>query len=483
MIRTATVVFVSILMVGVVGSSASTLSGSFAYDGQPVSSVFPDYVHGQVAVYNRDTQEWSDGTVDPMTGTYQVSDLTAGDYFIRLLVGPEDFNGRESVAPEELTGWDNTTVADGAQVTFDLALLYATRITQPFDGHWPGPIGTCPYGPEAPDEFTFAWEPVPRAVSYIARAERWSCQGEVGSTPVETTATSVQVTQGLAAGEEYLSLRIVALSQSGFVLSTGAYNSYDDGISEGAFVQMGGGGGGGTGRQPHPTSSVFVPQVARLPGVAPSFWTSDVVLTNTTDYVATALLTYTERGDNGLDDYLEEMVTVPAGGCRVLTDVVGGTFGEQGAGWLEVSPATFGVTSRISTPGSGGGSYGQGFPALTVDDAVTRTGTVTSIGVGGVVRGAFRSNLVLTEVWGESATVRVRVFDREGTELGTRDESLEPFATSQLNDVVGKVGGPATLEEGQVTVEVLSGSGRVVSVLSLVDQQTGDPTTLVLAPQ
>ena len=38
-------------------------------------------------------------------------------------------------------------------------------------------------------------------------------------------------------------------------------------------------------------------------------------------------------------------------------------------------------------------------------------------------------------------------------------------------------------EEGQVAVEVVAGDGRVVSVLSLVDQQTGDPTTLVLTPQ
>jgi len=34
-----------------------------------------------------------------------------------------------------------------------------------------------------------------------------------------------------------------------------------------------------------------------------------------------------------------------------------------------------------------------------------------------------------------------------------------------------------------VTVTVTSGGGRVVAVLSLVDQMTQDPTTLVLEPR
>jgi len=479
--RAVVVVVVSILTLGAGGLSAATLTGSFAYDGQPVSSVFPDYDQAQIAVLNQDTSEWTFGTVDLASGTYVATDLVAGNYFVRLLIGPEAFDGRVLLMAEEVTGWGSIVIGSEPEATLDFSLRYGYRITEPFSDDWPGSIVSCPYGPEAPTEFTFSWDPVPRAVSYTARMERWSCDGQLGVDAIETTATSVQFTQGTVPGEEYVSLNVVALSADGLVIAARPNLQYEAGTSEGAYVRMGG--GGGSGRQPHPTASVFVPQVARLPGVAPSFWTSDVVLTNTSDTVATARLTYTARGDNGLDDYLEEAVTVPAGGCRVLADVVGETFGAQGAGWLEVSPASFGVTSRISTPGPAGGSYGQGFPALTLDDAVARTGTVTSIATGGVVRGAFRSNLVLTEVWGESATVRVWVFDREGAVLGQRDESLEPFGTAQLNDVVGKVGGPATLEEGQVAVEVVAGDGRVVSVLSLVDQQTGDPTTLVLTPQ
>ena len=64
--------------------------------------------------------------------------------------------------------------------------------------------------------------------------------------------------------------------------------------------------------------------------------------------------------------------------------------------------------------------------------------------------------------------------------VGATEVSLPPFGTNQLNDVVNRVGGPASLSEGQVTVEVSSGEGRVIAVLSVVDQVTGDPTTLAL---
>jgi hypothetical protein len=480
MSRVVAMCFCGLMMLCSTVGSAATLSGSFTYDGLPVGSVFPDYDHGQIGVLNTGSQEWTFGTVDFVTGTYQVADLADGTYFVRLLVGPEDFAGRQQLAVEELTDWENFTIDGETQITLDFGLMYGYRITQPYSDFWPGPIGSCPYGPEVPTEFTFAWDPVPRAVSYEVTVERRSCQGQLGFTIIETGDMSVQVSHGVEPGEEFLGLRIAALSQSGNRIATAPYVDYDDGTSQGAYVRDGGGGGGG--RAVHPSASVFVPQVARLPGVAPSYWTSDLIVTNPDAAAVTATLIFTERGMNGLDAYLETSVTVPGSGCLVLADVVGDTLGVEGAGWLEVSPSSLGVTSRISTPGSEGGSYGQGFPALTLDDAASAAGPVTTLAAGGVVRGAFRTNLVLTEVWGEAATFRVRLKDRDGVVLGTRNEDLDPFETRQLNDVVSRLGGPAAIEDAQVTVEVLSGGGRVVSVLSLVDQATGDPTTLVLTP-
>ena len=57
-----------------------------------------------------------------------------------------------------------------------------------------------------------------------------------------------------------------------------------------------------------------------------------------------------------------------------------------------------------------------------------------------------------------------------------RQRGRLPFGNTQINDVVGRFGGPSTLAEGQVTVTVHSGNGRIGAVLSVVDNTSQDPT-------
>jgi hypothetical protein len=102
------------------------------------------------------------------------------------------------------------------------------------------------------------------------------------------------------------------------------------------------------------------------------------------------------------------------------------------------------------------------------------------LGTGGVSKGAFRANLALTEVWGETVDVNVSLLDRNGTLIGQKAISLLPFGNTQINDVVGKLGGPASIDEAQVEVEVTSGGGRVGAVLSLTDNGSQDPLTVPL---
>lgn len=472
----ALLAIVSTIVVGSV--SATTLSGTVTYVDQPIATTFPGLTHGQAAAIATGGSEWTYGTVDSVSGTYEIPGLTDGQWFVRVIFGEEDFGTRVQPEGGEVTGFDYIDIGTDPEPVLDLDGLYAYRITQPYSGTWPGQVAVCPYGPAVPSEFTFAWEPVPLAVRYEVWVARWSCGGSLGTTVLPTTDTSLEILQGTVAGEEYVVLTVYAYSAAGDQIAVAPFLDYESGRANGAFAHQ-----GEAGRSPHPQFSVFVSQVARLPGVAPSFWTSDVVLTNPLSISVDAMLTYTPRDANGLTDYLTETVTVPAGSCRVLSDVVGEVFGTTGAGSLEVSPHTLHVTSRISTPGSEGGTYGQGFPAAAIGYAVSQAGPITKLGTGGLARGAFRSNLVLTEVWGEYANVLVTVLDRDGAVLGTRSVGLQPFGTTQLNDVVGQVGGPATLAEGQVTIEVTTGGGRVISALSLVDAVSQDPTTLELVPR
>lgn len=59
--------------------------------------------------------------------------------------------------------------------------------------------------------------------------------------------------------------------------------------------------------------------------------------------------------------------------------------------------------------------------------------------------------------------------------------NLAPFGNTQLNRVEALAGG-ADLEGAQVRVTVTGGGGRVVGALSVVDEATADPTTILLRP-
>ena len=100
----------------------------------------------------------------------------------------------------------------------------------------------------------------------------------------------------------------------------------------------------------------------------------------------------------------------------------------------------------------------------------------------GIIRGAFRTNLILAEIWGEMAEARVRLLDMDGVELGVNTYSLPPLGNIQVNDLVKALTGNSGLEaEGaQVKVFVTFGGWRVAGALSIIDQGSDDPITVML---
>jgi hypothetical protein len=96
---------------------------------------------------------------------------------------------------------------------------------------------------------------------------------------------------------------------------------------------------------------------------------------------------------------------------------------------------------------------------------------------------AFRTNLGLCEVWGESASVRVVIYDDTKTELGRMVYQLRPYENLQINHVASEIGGVGALAGGIAEVAVTAGDGKVAAYLSVVDNATGDPTYVAVAPQ
>ena len=93
-----------------------------------------------------------------------------------------------------------------------------------------------------------------------------------------------------------------------------------------------------------------------------------------------------------------------------------------------------------------------------------------------VVRGPHDDARV--EVGGQTVTARIRLLDGGGVELGTRNYELGPYEPIQVN--LSNLGGGLMVDGGRLEVAVLSGSGAVLALGSMVGNGTvsQDPSTL-----
>jgi hypothetical protein len=466
------------LLAAAAPARATTVQGSLRYAGQPVSATFSTLVSGVSCAYDISAHSWAFGTASQTTNGYSVSGLGPGTYWIHVRLSATTVYSDFNPAAGDLYSEVKVTVANETTLTQDVDMEYAVHVTQPFDNAttWTGSCFGCPQGALAPDTFTMAWEAVPLATSYRVRVRRWSCTDQLSVDEQTVTSTSVEVLQRVTSDEEFILVDVVAVAD-GEELSIQPFVKLTDCSTQThpfhAATTTGG-------RPIHPTNSRFLIQVAHLHGVAPTFWKSDLHVTNPTSSPVTATLTFTPRNADGSQSYQQAQLEVPANSCRTVTDTLDALFHASGAGSLEIKPATLDVASRCYTPGAGEGTYGQGYLPVPDGEIAYIGGASAKLGAGGVGKGDARTNLALVEVWGESVEVVVRLLDRDGVKLGETTVDLQPFGNTQINDLVGSLGGPQTLAEGQVTLEVTSGSGRVAGALSLVDNGSQDPTTIPL---
>ena len=481
------VVFVALTFAALVlctaDATALTVRGSLSYDGQPLASTFSPFSKLSVKARASSTETLYTGTISFAASTYEIPGLPEGIYDIYFLI--TNTTSREATA-WPLVGelWSRAvhrSVGPADPTVLDVPMFSTVHLVQPLDnaGIWPG--GThCPAGPALPNTFTLAWDPVPKAVRYEVAVERYSCSDFLAKEIIPTTGTSVEVHQQILSGERHSTLTVHAFGATGTNLAVMPWLSYQQGGSTGTFVHP----ASSPERQPGSTTGQHIAQVAHLAGVGSSFWVSDLTLANPTRDPIDATLYFTPRGANGLTAYREATVEVPARSSRTFSDVVATVFGTTGAGSIEVTSPSLVVSSRTFTTSSGGGTYGQGYPPVRFDpDKQINSSVLKSLVGGGVVKGAFRTNLTLCEVWGNFVGVRIELYDRFGNKIGQRDETVPTYGNIQINDIVSKLSGVATLTEGTVRVLATSGAGWVAGFLSIVDNTSDDPTTVNMEPR
>ena len=256
---------------------------------------------------------------------------------------------------------------------------------------------------------------------------------------------------------------------------------------------------------PRPAEVVVIPSIVHARGNG-SYFTTDLSIANVTLAPVTLRLVYAYAGTDALGAVVSgesvKDVTIAARGSLPIgqgNDVIRRLFlfspESNTSGTLRITGATSSIVARavVSTPvdlldatkGTKSAEFG-GYSASSPEAVSGTSGFVLYPGLDKNDRE--RVNLILTEVAGGNATVKVRLLSAvEGGLLGERTFSLSAYQKVQVNDLWNGPDGFAlgTFPQDRVMVTLEgagTGSGRVVGALTPVENASNSPRILPLAP-
>jgi subtilisin-like proprotein convertase family protein len=216
-----------------------------------------------------------------------------------------------------------------------------------------------------------------------------------------------------------------------------------------------------------PQAGAFVAPAISQPGVS-SLWRSDIVISAFGDSGGPFDLTYIDSISG--ERITKHGVVSPHRAVRI-EDAVGTYFDRPGAfgsvranvsGNLVITSRTFNVTDT--------GTYGQFIPFARAD------GGVAQLAPGGAARellhversSTFRTNAGAINAGNSDALIRFILFDAAGHSLDVIDRAIHPLQAVQFPI-------DATVADGRIEVQMLSGDTGAVAWASVIDNATGDP--------
>ncbi len=219
-----------------------------------------------------------------------------------------------------------------------------------------------------------------------------------------------------------------------------------------------------------------VPGMAELPTGDNNFH-SDLRVFNGGASEVSATLTYYPQG-NGAPSTTSR--PIKSGEILVVDNVLPTLYGVTNTGGSLVIttafPSALVATGRTYTNVALGGTFGQFIPGVTAEEGVGRGEPALQV-LQLEQSDRFRSNLGLAELTGNPATVRVSLTLPDSKVTPSVDVPLAGNEFRQLGRVIESLLGSGTQSyNGRITVEVISGTGRVTAYGSVIDNESRDPT-------
>lgn len=184
-------------------------------------------------------------------------------------------------------------------------------------------------------------------------------------------------------------------------------------------------------------------------------------------------------------------VTVAPGEAREFTDIFKDTFGfaesDVKFGALRfLADREVAVSGRIfdanvtvvGKESLGAGGAGQFFAGMPRALALGNGGATNIVGLAQSTN--YRSNFFVLETTGNSVTFEVKRLDGNGNELGTFSDTIGAFEARQYNEVLRTRFNTTNATNQRLKVTVTSGPGALLAGASIIDNRSGDPSTLAM---
>ena len=230
-----------------------------------------------------------------------------------------------------------------------------------------------------------------------------------------------------------------------------------------------------------PGSDLFLPSVARTPGVAGSVWYTTVWIHNPGSVSTNVRISLLLRGQANPTP-AQQTVVVGPGQILTFRDALQELFAlieVTGALRFE-SDTQVVVSARIfNLPGSDiAESQGQFFGGAPSDLSIGIGESTDIPGITQPTDETFRCNFGMVETVGQNAQVAVTLFNPFGGVLASRNYDLGPFQPIQFN--LDHLSAGVEVDGGRLRVEVIGGIGRVLAFASMVGNgvTSQDPSTL-----
>jgi hypothetical protein len=232
--------------------------------------------------------------------------------------------------------------------------------------------------------------------------------------------------------------------------------------------------------QPPPSYTYIVPSVAHASGLAGTQWRTDLGAVNPGTSTAAVELTFTSNTQT-----LTQTASLAASATTEWVDILVSLFGLSPTGADKgtvkvVSTVPLCMSSRTYNQAVTG-TFGQYYPVLQRGAAIPagKVGVIPQI----KKNAGFRTNIGIANLGTEGCTVRIKLYNASGALVGeTAALTAAAGRWLQRDDIFGFTGaGEQAI--AYATIEVDTSGGLAWAYASVVDNSTGDPTTVPVLVQ